>query len=537
MKRYRAILVVLLVLVVAALLSAHFRYDLFRLAATVPADAVNTRRPADIRPDYSGCTIPPNIAPLNFQITETGVEFRVRVYCRETDGFVVASNSPSIVMPPDRWRSLLENNLGDKLYFDVYVQNSAMQWRRFEPIVNTIAREPIDPYIAYRSIGPVHVRYNHQSIDQRNLETYEVSHILRSPRGSRRCVNCHTFVNNDPDKMVLHMRGTAGVAMLLAENGQVKKINTRTQHNRSPASYTSWHPSGKFATFSVHQLTQLFHSTGFGRDVFDYGSDIGFYFVDDNRVFIPSKLALKDHLETFATWSRDGRWLYFCRAKITWPTDMTRAQGVPPGFDKVRYNLMRVSYDIETDTLGEVETVLSSKDTDKSILEPRVSPDGRFVLLTMCDYGNFPVYVESSDLYMMDVESRRYWPLAEANSRRADTWHCWSTNGRWIVFASKRLDNVFGKPFFSYIDENGKAAKPFVLPQEDPTTYDSYLANYNAPEFITGPVTIPEKAFNLAIEASKGGMPVIAETDMKTDGQSAPHPDDTTAGDDPWKAQ
>ena len=533
----RISLLVVLVLAVAAAAVLHLHYDVFQPEAEAPPEAINTGRPPDIRPDYSGCTIPPNIAPLNFHVAEAGAEYRVKVYCGEEDGFVVASKSASIVIPPDKWRALLEENKGGELRFDVYVRNESLQWRRFQPIVNTVAREEIDPYIAFRRIGPVHVRYNHQDIMQQDLTNYELTPILQSPRGSDRCVNCHTFVNNDPQKMVLHMRGPNGVAMLLAEDDKVKKINTRTKYNPSPASYITWHPSGRFASFSAHSLVQLFHSTGFARDVFDYKSDIGFYFVEDNRVFIPSKVAEDDWLEIFPTWSRDGRWLYFCRTKMTWPADArSNSSGVPPeGYLDVRYDLMRVSYDIETGDMGEVETVLSAADAGKSILEPRVSPDGRFVLVTMCRAGNFPVYRESSDLYMVDVESRQYWPLEEANSDRADTWHCWSTNGRWIVFASKRRDNLFGKPYFSYIDQDGKARKAFILPQRDPTFYDSQLDNYNAPEFITGPVTVPEDAWNTAIAASKSGIPVKADSDKSGPSVTPPAPDDTTAGDDPWQ--
>ena len=530
-------LAVLIVLAIAGAIPAHARYDLFRPAAAMPAGAIETGREADIRPDYSGCTIPPNIAPLNFQIVEPGVRFRVKVSCSDADSFVVASQSPSIRIPPDRWRSLLEGNRGGELHFEVCVQDDTMQWRRYEPIVNTISVEPIDPYIAYRRIGPAYVMYHHMDIDQRNLETYDVSNILQSPRGTRRCINCHTFVNNDPKKMVLHMRGTAGVAMLLGEGDQVTRINTRTEFNSSPASYISWHPSGGFASFSSHKLVQFFHSPGFIRDVFDYASDIGFYFVDDNRVFVPSKLAEKQMLEIFPTWSPDGRWLYFCRARITWPDDAREKNLTPKGFDEVRYDLMRISYDIDTNTLGEVESVLLASDFDKSILEPRVSPDGRFVLLTMCDYGNFPVYRESSDLYMLDVESGKCRPLDEVNSPRADTWHCWSTNGRWIVFASKRLDNVFGKPFFSYVDENGNARKPFLLPQEDPAFYDSYLSNYNAPEFITGPVTIPEEAFKEAIADPDSELEVLAESDMAPDDARRQKPGTKATGDSMWRAE
>mgnify|MGYP001013393408 CR=1 FL=1 len=78
----------------------------------------------------------------------------------------------------------------------------------------------------------------------------------------------------------------------------------------------------------------------------------------------------------------------------------------------------------------------------------------------------------------------------EINSDQAETWHSWSSNSRWVVFSSKRLDGLFARPFFSYVDERGKFHKPFALPQEDPEFYDSYLKTFNVPELVQGPVTI-----------------------------------------------
>ena len=70
------------------------------------------------------------------------------------------------------------------------------------------------------------------------------------------------------------------------------------------------------------------------------------------------------------------------------------------------------------------------------------------------------------------------------------TYHTWSSNGRWFVFASKRMDSLTARPFFAYFDEDGTIHKPFVMPQKDPTFYQSYLKTYNRPELITGPINI-----------------------------------------------
>jgi len=76
--------------------------------------------------------------------------------------------------------------------------------------------------------------------------------------------------------------------------------------------------------------------------------------------------------------------------------------------------------------------------------------------------------------------------LEEINSPYSDTYHSWSSNSRWFVFASKRDDGLYGKPYFCYVDREGNAHKPFVLPQKDPETYHNTLKSYNIPELSRG---------------------------------------------------
>ena len=159
---------------------------------------------------------------------------------------------------------------------------------------------------------------------------------------------------------------------------------------------------------------------------------------------------------------------------------------------EVRYDLMRIEYEPETGRWGELECLLAAEDTGLSITEPRISPDGRFVLFCMSDYGNFPVYRPSSDLYLMDLETRRYERLP-VNSERSESWHSWSSNSRWIAFSSKRGDGLYARSYLSYINKEGQAHKPILLPQKDPTFYDSFLEDFNLPELITGPVPVTRR--------------------------------------------
>ena len=133
--------------------------------------------------------------------------------------------------------------------------------------------------------------------------------------------------------------------------------------------------------------------------------------------------------------------------------------------------------------------MLAAEKTGLSILLPRVSPDGRFLLFCMCRYGCFPAYQPSSDLYLLDLKRGTYVKLP-INSEFSESWHSWSSNSRWIAFSSKRGGGTFTRTFLSYIDESGQAYKPLVVPQSDPEFYDSFLKTFSVPELVTGPVPV-----------------------------------------------
>ena len=102
---------------------------------------------------------------------------------------------------------------------------------------------------------------------------------------------------------------------------------------------------------------------------------------------------------------------------------------------------------------------------------------------------------------MLDLETMACAPLA-CNSSQSESWHGWSSNGRWIVFSSKRRDGLFAKPYFAYVNEDGTTGRAFVLPQEDPAMYDSFVKTYSLPELITGPVPVTMRQLAEAVRAT-----------------------------------
>jgi hypothetical protein len=435
----------------------------------------------NITPDYSGIVIPHNIAPLNFRISEKGNIYQVKIHSNHGDAIRIVSKSGLIHIPLRKWRTLLNENKGNKLFIDVYVKDADNQWRQFQGITNTIAKESIDETVAYRFMKPIYNWWKDIGIYQRSLTDYNVSLVLHGRSFGEGCLNCHSFVGNAPDTMTIGLRSaTYGSHTLMARDGAIHKIGAKW-------GYTAWHPSGRLAVYSINKVRQFFHTGGMEvRDVVDLDSALLCYHVGKKEAVSPPQLSDKNQLETYPAWSPDGRYLYYCSSPILW---QNRNVVPPENYDKLKYDLRRISYDIETDQWGQVETVLAADETGLSILLPRISPDGRFLLFCMCRYGCFPVYQPSSDLYLMDLSTGDYRKLS-INSIYSESWHSWSSNSRWIAFSSKRKGGSLTRTYLSYVDETGQVHKPFILPQKNPTYYDSLLETFSVPELIKGRIKV-----------------------------------------------
>ncbi len=497
-------------------------YGVFARSAMPGKVSTGVGRPPRISPDYSGVTLPPNIAPLTFRIDEPAARYYVEIKGSRGGGFSIRSGDGSMRTPCGPWSKLLEAEHGGELEFTVDVRGKCRQWRQFAPFTVQVAAEPIDPYVVYRSMNPIYRVVVNLALRQRDLTSYDDDVVL-SNKGWGGCVNCHTFYKGSPDDMLFHLRSgrttygqredARGHGMVLVRDDEIRKIDARTEYSIGFAAYSSWHPNGKVIAFSMNKVRQFFHSARTDvRDVLDIESDLAIYLTDTDEVTSTRALCSPDRLENWPMWSPDGKYLYFCSAPVLWEKT---EQGINTArYTELKYGLMRLPYDAETGAWGKLETVLSAEQTGLSINQPRFSPDGRFLVFCMSDYSNFPAFRPSSDRHLMDMATGDYHRMA-CNSDFAESWHSWSSNGRWLAFTSKRPDGQFLKIHFTYVDEEGRDRKPFIMPQRDPAYYDSFVRLNQLPELITKPIPISERRFVTAIETrplEKGSLPVTSAT-------------------------
>ncbi len=460
----------------------------------------NTGRHPVIHPDYSDIKIPPNIAPLNFIIREKGSAYFVKISSGNIPSINLKSKSGIIEIPQKKWEELLAVAKGSELYFDVFVKDKESGWKRFKTIKNNVSSEPVDPYLTYRLIYPGYERWNDISIRQRRIKDFREWPIIENSVADQNCVNCHSYNNGKSDDFLFHMRGSlAGTYFYSA--GELKKTNLKTPEMNNGSVYPRWHPSGKFVAFSSNKIVQQFHSADNNKiEVSDLESSLVLYDIDKNEI-IPVDFPEKDKfMDTYPEWSPDGKMMYFCRAPRL---------GEIYDYKQTRYDLYRVAFDVETRKLGNAELVFNAAEKSKSISFPRISPDGNFLVMTLQDYGCFPIWHKETDLISLNLKTLEADRL-DLNSDYTESYHSWSSNGRWLLFASRRDDGLTTRPYIAFIDENGKSGKPFIVPQRDPEFYDIYLKSFNVPEFSNvkismNPGKIRDAVKSEAVQAKWGG--------------------------------
>lgn len=469
--------------------------------AVLPTQFNQVSQQADIYPDYKDIVVPANIAPLNFQVRDAeATEFVVEIAAPKSEPILVAAEADGIVQIDTlAWRQLLlsmsKQQAAEPCQATVRIfAHHPSGWVAYKAHTLSVA-EDIDPYLSYRLIEPGYELYRQIGLYQRNLTSWDVHVIYENTRAfdeeHNHCINCHNYQDYSTKEMLFHVRANHG-GTIIVQDGKAKKIQIKADSILSAGVYPSWHPKHRWVAFSTNKTSQTFHLYHDEKiEVIDEASDLLFYDADKNEV--SNVLRTRDDFETFPCWTPQGDMLYYCSAhlpKVGMAPDSIKGPTVVANYDSVHYNLMRIPFDEKTRQFGQPELVIDAAAQHKSISVPRLSPDGRYILYTQGDYGQFHIWHKSSDLWVKDLKTDSCYALTEANSTDVDSYHTWSSNGRWIVFSSRRMDSNYTRPHIAYFDKQGHAHKAFCLPQEDPRHNILLLKSYNVPELTRDAVRI-----------------------------------------------
>ena len=428
-----------------------------------------------IYPDYINVTIPCNIAPLNFVFREAQ---RIEVTLEGQSGTMRRTGKDKIQFSLKRWKKFLKAETGNsvKVTVKAKINGNRYVYPSFEW---QVSEDRIDPYLTYRLIEPGYTAMNKVQLWERNITNFSERVFADYNLHNNACMNCHIVGNQDPNLSFFYIRDASG-GTILNRNGQLRKISTRKEDFWPPPRYGHLHPSGRYGVFSTNDAIPVYHTLSHVKlEVYDTYSDLFVLDFDRNCVIHSPFVSGSERLETFPSFSADGNRIYFCSAP---------GLSLPDELEQVKYSLCSIDFDAEQGLFGNrVDTLVNMSGPDsKSVSFPRQSPDGRFLLYCVSAYGTFPLWHHETDLMLLDLHTMENINTEIVNSNYSDTYHTWSSNSRWFVFASKRDDGWYGKPYFAYVDKDGNVHKPFVLPQRDPYFYDYTLYSFNIPELMTG---------------------------------------------------
>lgn len=462
---------------------------------SVPTEYTTVDKLPYILPDYTEVTIPANLCPTNFSVKEGTREVVARLSAANISYTYGEKNN--VIIDEDEWAELRDAARGGSIKVEIFAKLTD-GWKAYKPFNIYVAEEDIDPYISYRNIQPSYVAYEKLAIRQRNLTNFDETDIYNNlgvqTEANGQCINCHSYQNYKTDHMLFHMRQGYG-GTLIVNGGQLKKVDLKTDSTISAGVYPAWHPTLNVIAFSTNSTGQSFHTKDLSKiEVQDTKSDLILYDVDTDEVCNISNDTTE--LEVFPTWSADGRTLYFCSAHFEYDNDsVAKETEMIQRYKEVKYSLYKKSFDPNTRRFGPTELVYDAAAANKSVTLPRVSPDGKYLVMAYGDFGCFHVWHHEADIYLLNLQTNALRKLEGINSDRSESYPSFSSNGRWIMTASRRDDGNYTRPYIAYFDKKGRCHKAFEVPQRDPDFYTFFLRSYNRPEFMVEPVATPLKNF------------------------------------------
>ena len=361
----------------------------------------------------------------------------------------------------------------------------------------SVSDDPVSAPIFYRDV-PLPFRHVLNNIESIRWRLGEVS-SQKPPTlltGMKVCGNCHSFtadgktlamdVDYGSDKGSYVIADIKPETVLRRDNVISWGDYRREDKEQTFGLLAQISPDGRYiiSTVKDRSVFAAVDELDYSQRFFPVAGILVFY---DRRAkqFFPLQGADdRQYVQSNPVWSPDGKTILFARSEAYTLKGLKDASSavvekeeVVEFFDggrKFRYDIYRIDFN---DGRGGSPTPLpGASGNGVSNYFPRYSPDGKWIVF--CQSDTFMLLQPDSTLYIMPSAGGTPRKMRCNFPDKMNSWHSWSPNGKWLVFASK-AHGPFTQLWLTHIDAEGNDSPAVLL--EHFTAADRAA---NIPEFV-----------------------------------------------------
>ncbi|PKN35223.1 MAG: hypothetical protein CVU61_04455 [Deltaproteobacteria bacterium HGW-Deltaproteobacteria-19] len=244
-------------------------------------------------------------------------------------------------------------------------------------------------------------------------------------------------------------------------------------------------PTGRYAAASVNEISYaaVMNDLDYSQLFFPTFGVIAVYDSKGGSIRLLPGASDYEFVQSNPAWSPDEKHILFCRAKTKNEVHANILK-VTTVFEKrdihelnklynIQYDLYRVPFDGGRG--GVALPLKGASGNGMSNYFPRYSPDGKWVVYTRSRSGS--MLQPDSELWIVPAgggKARRM----QCNRKIFNSWHSWSSNGRWLLFSSK-ANGPYTEIFLTHVDGEGNDTPPVLLSRFSDNGYAA-----NVPEFV-----------------------------------------------------